>query len=103
MQIQINYSDIEKSPALSQHVEEQVEKALKHVSERVTRVEVHLHNDKQKRDGPQDKRSLMEARIAGDQPLAIESRSDDIYKAVKESAEKLGRAVNHRIDKHDDA
>lgn len=99
MQIQINYADIDSSDALSDHVTKAVENALKKVATRVTRVEVHLHDDKQNRRGPDDKRCVMEARIAGQQPLAVESRGEDIYKAVTEGAAKMGRAVEHQIER----
>lgn len=97
MQLQINYADIDGSDALSEHVSQAVEKALKPVNDQVTRVEVYLHDDRQKRRGPDDKRCTMEARLAGTQPLAVEAREDDIYKAVDNSAGKLERAVRRKI------
>ncbi|MGI9012838.1 MAG: HPF/RaiA family ribosome-associated protein [Phycisphaerales bacterium] len=100
VQIQINYADIDSSDALGLHVTETVEKALKLHVERVTRVEVHLHDDKLRRRGPADKRCTMEARLAGEKPLAVEAREGDIYKAVAEAAGKLARAVEHLVDRH---
>ncbi len=74
MQIQINYGDIDGSDALGEAVEKAVHKELANVADRITRVEVHLRDDKQKRRGPDDKRCLMEARIASERPLAVEGR-----------------------------
>ena len=99
MQIQINFGDIQNSNAVEEHVSQCLEKALEHVSDRVTRVEVHLRDDKQGRDGHDDKRCTMEVRLAGEQPMAVESRSSDIYHSITETAEKLGRAVGHKIDR----
>jgi len=99
MQVQINYGDVDGSPALADHVNEQVEKSVAHNAEHVTRVEVHLRDDKAKRHGPDDKRCMMEARLEGKQPLAVEARAGDLYKAVIEAAGKLGRAVRNEVDK----
>ena len=99
MQIEISYGDLEGSTALSTHVEDAVTKEIGHTANRVTRVEVHLRDDKQKRHGPNDRRCMMEARIAGEKPLAVEARGDDIYNVVTDAAGKLGRAVKHKLDK----
>lgn len=99
MQIQINYGDIDNSDSLSDHVEQALGKELEHVSRRLTRVEVHLRDDKQKRRGRDDKRCTMEARIAGEQPLAVEARSHDIYLATSDAAAKLARAVTRRLER----
>ncbi|MHC4995486.1 MAG: HPF/RaiA family ribosome-associated protein [Planctomycetota bacterium] len=97
MQLQINYGDIQNSESLSDHTEKHVNKSLGHLSNHVTRVEVHLHDDKQKRHGPDDKRCTMEARIANKQPLAVEARGEDIYSAVNRCAAKMARAVGRKI------
>ena len=99
MQIQINYGDIDGSDALADAIEKAVQKELSNVADRITRVEVHLRDDKQKRRGPNDKRCLMEARIASERPLAVEARTNDIYHAVTEAAGKLGRAVTTKLDR----
>ncbi len=100
MQVQVNFGDIESSSALNEHVNHALDKELEHVSERVTRVEVHLRDDKQKRRGPDDKRCLMEVRLRGQQPIAVEARGADIYRAVTDAAAKLGRAVARKVDRH---
>ena len=99
MKIQINYGDVEGSDALAEHVTQAVEAALERFVDRITRVEVHLRDDKQKRSGPDDKRCLIEARPAGDAPLAVEARAGDIYEAVKACTSRLERAVAHKFDR----
>ena len=99
MKIQINYGDIEHSDAISEHVTQAVEAALALVVDRVTRVEVHLRDDKKNRRGPDDHRCVMEARLAGEQPLAVEARTGDIYDAVKQCADKLKRAVTRKLER----
>lgn len=102
MKIQINFGDVDGSDALEAHVTEAIETALSRFTDRITRVEVHLRDDKQKRRGPDDKRCTMEARPAGDKPLAVDARHRDIYDAATECAAKLQRAVAHRFERQDE-
>lgn len=102
MKIQINYSDVEKTEPLEQHVSERVTKALHHVANEVTRVEVHLHDDKLTRKGGQDQRCTLEARIAGRDPLAVEERGHDLYHVIIEASDKLQRVVEKVHDKRKD-
>ena len=99
MKIQLNYGDIESSDALSDYVTQAVDRALERHADRVTRVEVHLRDDKQKRGGPDDNRCTMEARAAGDPPLAVEARGRDIYEVVRDCAGKLERALTRKFEK----
>ncbi len=101
MKILINYGDIDGSDALGEHVTECIDAALARFTDRITRVEVHLRDDKQKRRGPDDKRCTMEVRPAGDKPLAVEARAGDIYVAATECAEKLQRAVTRRFERNE--
>ncbi|MEM0913913.1 MAG: HPF/RaiA family ribosome-associated protein [Planctomycetota bacterium] len=100
MQIQVNFGDVEATSALNDHAEAAVLKALEHVASQVTRVEVHIRDDKGKRQGPDDKRCMMEGRIAGEQPLAVDARGNDLYKSITEAAGKLGRAISRKLDRH---
>jgi ribosomal subunit interface protein len=102
MQIQINPDNIKVSEYLANRIDEEVRKAVKHFTDRVTRVEVHV----QDQNGPQksgiDKRCVMEARLAGDEPVTVNAESDDMYEAVHQTAEKLERAVGRRFEKAKD-
>lgn len=99
MQVQINYGDVEVSPALTDHVQDRVDHAMRHFNSKITRVEVHLRDDKQKRRGEADARCVMEARPAGLDPITVTQKDEDIYTAVTRAAEKLARAVQHRLDR----
>jgi len=99
MQLQINYGDLQISSALTDHVARSIGHALKHAAGNITRVEVHLRDDKQKRHGPKDKRCTLEARVAGAKPLDVEARGDDIYHVVSSATEKLDRAVNRKLER----
>jgi len=99
MQIQVNFGDIENSPALRDHAEQAVTKSLTHLTDRITRVEIHLRDDKQKRHGPDDKRCTIEARPAGGQPIAVEAKTNDIYVAVSDAAGRIGRACQNWFER----
>lgn len=101
MQIQVNFGDIDNSPALRDHAEQAVQSTLTHVADRVTRVEIHLRDDKQKRQGPDDKRCTIEARPAGGQPIVAEAKAGDIYDAVDDAAGRVGRAVQRWFDRRE--
>lgn len=99
MIVQVNAGDIQSSQALTDNATEAVESALRHVIDKVTRVEIHLRDDNASKSASNDKRVTMEARIAGQQPLAVDHASDDIYVSISEAAGKLGRAVKNKLDK----
>lgn len=99
MQIQITPGEYELTAAIEERVHQAVAKATKAFSDQITRVEVHLRDDKAKRRGPDDKRCTMEARLTGLKPLAVEHASHDLYLAIDEAAGKLGRAAGHALGK----
>jgi ribosomal subunit interface protein len=100
MHIEVNASDVQTSQAIIDHVHAEVEKAMRFFRERTTRVEVHL-KDLNSNKGGQDKRCLMEARLAGQNPIAIEHEAADLYLAISGAADKLHRAVQKKIDRLD--
>jgi len=98
MQLLINHGDIQVSNTLTDHVIQSIGDALKHVRGNITRVEVHLRDNKQKRRGPNDRICTLEARLSGARPFAVEARGADIYRVVTEATAKLSRAVARKIE-----
>jgi len=100
MQVQVNFGGIPSSASLNEHVENELQDQLGHLSDRLTRVEVHLGdtNSAEKR-GQDDKRCLLEARPMKMDPIVVEHRSDDIHNAVTDAAGKLRRALTTRFEK----
>ncbi len=100
MQIQIN-GKVSRSDALDGHVDREVNTALRHYADQITRVEVHL-NDINAEKGGQDKRCLVEVRVAGQAPMVAEAIGGDLYGVISQACEKVGRVVGHHLDKlHD--
>lgn len=100
MLIQVNFGDVQHSDAIESWAEARLRAQLGHLTERLTRVEVHLRDDNSRaRTSADDKRCVMEARIAGRQPLAVEHDGDDLYKVIDEAAAKLSRAVKKATER----
>jgi hypothetical protein len=96
MQIQINTDgNIEGHEQLAQKVEAVVRDGLQRFTAKLTRVEVHLSDENSdKKSGAEDKRCLLEARLAGLQPIAVSHEAATTELAVKGALERL----NHLLD-----
>lgn len=95
MQIQLNSDNhITGSPGLQQHIEQVLEQELKHLADRVTRIEVHLNDMNGGKSGDGDKRCQLEARVAGSTPISVEHRASTIDLALNGAAGHLARALN---------
>lgn len=102
--IQINYANFDKSDALESHVRERLDHSIGRLTDRLTRVEVHLADESGvKKQTPNDKRCLLEARPRGLDPIAVEEHADDIFDAVSAASDTLKRALTRRFEKLDDA
>ena len=100
MQVQIHTNGVHQSDAIVKRATSEIELALEHFADQVTRVEVHLHDD----NGPKagiDKRCLLEIRLAGHQPMAVEHAAPDMYEAITGAAGKAERAVRHKLERHE--
>ena len=99
MQIQINSDHhIVGSPELAGRIQALVRDTLDRYSDRITRVEVHL-NDLNGVKGGNDKRCLMEARLAGLVPVDVNHEAGSLQVAIDAALEKLERAIEHKLGK----
>ncbi|MEO1717881.1 MAG: HPF/RaiA family ribosome-associated protein [Planctomycetota bacterium] len=101
MHIEINYRDGQSSESLDSKIRASLESTLGHLTDRLTRVEVHLGDENAHKSGPADKRCLIEARPKGLEPIAVETHGEDLYDTFEDGARKLKRALANRFDKHD--
>ena len=98
MQIQINSDHtIEGHEALATQVSGVVESALSRVSDHITRVEVHLSDENGDKQGENDKRCMMEARLEGRQPIAATHQAATLDQAVDGAADKLTRLIESTL------
>ncbi|TVQ62893.1 MAG: ribosome-associated translation inhibitor RaiA [Phycisphaerales bacterium] len=101
VQIEINYRNMDKTDAINAHIEQELEAAIGRFADRLTRVEVHLSDENAGKSGPDDKRVMFEARPRGMDPLVVEAKDEDMYKAISDAAGKLRRILTTRFEKAD--
>jgi ribosome-associated translation inhibitor RaiA len=101
MQIQVHTDhNIDGHEKLAAWVSGVLEQALLGVSDRITRVEVHLTDENSAaKTGANDMRCVMEAKLDGRPPLAVTERADTIHNAVIAGSDKLSRLIDHTLER----
>jgi len=100
MQIQFNTDEsVDGREALARHAKEVVQRVLGRFSDDVTRVEIHLSDVNGQKTGENDKRCLMEARVAGRQPVAVTDQTGSLHQAIDGAAQKLKRSLDSTLGK----
>lgn len=100
MQVQFNTDEsVEGHEELGRHAESVVRKALDRFSEQVTRVEIHLSDVNGQKAGDNDKRCVIEARVAGRQPLAVTELANTVHQAIDGAAHKIKRSLDSTLGK----
>ncbi len=90
MNIQISTDhNIEGHEAMAAETKDVVARALRHFSDHITRVEVHLSDENGPKPGQNDQRCVLEARIKGRPPIAVTHHADTIRRAVDGAANDL--------------
>lgn len=91
MHIQINSdSNTESSADLVNRFKAAIAERLFRFSDQLTRVEVHLSDqDSENKDSKNDKRCLVEARLAGLQPISVSDSADTVERAMDGAIKKL--------------
>jgi ribosome-associated translation inhibitor RaiA len=104
MQIQVNTdSHIAGTAELTRQVEAVVKGALGRFADRITRVEVHLTDDSSRSNAlEKDKRCVMEARVAGLQPIAVSHQALVLEEALSGAADKLETSLDRTLGRLDD-
>jgi ribosome-associated translation inhibitor RaiA len=69
------------------------------MSDHITRVEVHLTDERGPKNGKNDKRCMMEARLEGRQPIAVTDEAAALDLAVNGAADKLARLIENTLGK----
>lgn len=101
MQVQYNYSAVEKTDGLEAHIRDQLDRAIGRFEDRLTRVEVHVADlNGPNKPGPGDMRCRFEARPAGHQPIVVDDEGSDLHAVINAAAHKLERALAKRLDPH---
>ncbi|MDO5505724.1 MAG: HPF/RaiA family ribosome-associated protein [Pseudoxanthomonas suwonensis] len=102
MKIQLNTdNNVQGDASLQRHAEETVTSILERFADRITRVEVHVHDDNGRdRTGEGlDKHCTIEARLNNMQPLTASDSANDVSSAVTGAARKLQRVIETAVGK----
>ncbi len=100
MQIQINTDHtIGAHQAFITEIKEKVEQSLRHFSEHITRVEIHLTDENAHKKGQHDKRCVMEVRLEGRKPEAVTKEAATLEQAVDGAIEKLIHRVGSTLER----
>jgi ribosome-associated translation inhibitor RaiA len=98
MQVQLNTDrQITVDDELTHQVEAVVESVLGRFADQITRVEVHLSDENSQKGGGDDKRCLLEARLAGLQPMVVSHQAATLPQAIDGAAQKLARALESTL------
>ncbi|MFZ2527087.1 MAG: HPF/RaiA family ribosome-associated protein [Rhodococcus sp. (in: high G+C Gram-positive bacteria)] len=105
MQVQLNKdSNIQIDEDIAGRLEGDLESALERFGDRITRVEIHLGDENAAKPGVDDKRCVLEVRVAGQQPIAVTHHAGSVKEAFDGAVDrlqnlldsKIGRAGNHK-------
>ena len=100
MQIQVNTdNNIEGSARMSAYFTEILQEALDRFSDQVMRVEVHLSDENAGKEGSDDKRCLLEARLKGLKPVVVSHYAENLDLAVSGAIDKLVKSLESTIGK----
>jgi ribosome-associated translation inhibitor RaiA len=103
MHIQINTDhNIEGHEALATHLSSIVANTLSRISSQITRVEVHVSDENGHKNGKNDKRCAMEARLENRPPVTVTCHAETLHQAVEGAADKLIRSLESDLGRlHD--
>lgn len=87
---------VEHSAALEEHVHNSVGRLDRRFGDRITRLEV-FFKDVRPGKGGVDKACTLEARLAGMDPVVVETLNENVYDAVREAVDKVERAIDKRV------
>jgi len=103
MHIQVNTDDnVQGREELARRMETEVNNTLGRFSDQITRIEVHLSDLNAGKSGGNDKRCLMEARLAGRKPEAVSHEAGTLDEAFSEAARKLRRSLESTLGRLSD-
>jgi len=104
MHIQINCDrNIEGYAPLTSQVSSAVGAALSRFKQQITRIEVHLSDENSsKKAGNDDMRCMLEARLAGKEPLAVTHTAANTQQAVDGALDKLIRLLESTLGRQRD-
>ena len=98
MQIQVNTDDnVDGQEEWIWRIESELRDTLARFTDQITRIEVHLSDENAGKAGRNDKRCLMEARLAGRRPEAVSHRAESLEEAFRGASGRLMRSLESTL------
>lgn len=95
MNIQVNTDhNTAGSIELTHFIETSLREQFERYKNAITRIEVHLSDENGGKTSANDKRCLLEARVANRQPIVVSHNADTIHKAFEAASDKLLRSLD---------
>lgn len=103
MQILVNSDNhIQGGESATERVQAIVQSAVDRFQTRITRIEVHLSDTNGPKHGEREKRTVIEARVAGLRPIAVAHEAPTLLEAIEGAADRLTRALEHTLGRLDE-
>jgi len=100
MKIQFNTDkNISGDERNDHHFNSLISESLDRFQSHITRVEVHLSDENGNKNGVNDMRCLLEARIEGMQPIAVSSQADTVELALSGALDKMKNSLETILGK----
>jgi hypothetical protein len=104
MQVQVNTGNgLENKDTLDRWASDYLTESLARFREELTRVEVQLTDESRGKKSAQDMRCMLEGRLNGHPPIAVNHNADTMDEAMRGATAKLVKALDHtlgRLDRH---
>lgn len=100
MQVQVNHDDhVTGREDMEREIALMLEGELDRYADQITRIEVHLSDNNAEKLGDDDKRCLLEARVAGHGQLTASHQTGDMRAAIDGAIDKLLRVLDSSLGK----
>lgn len=94
MNIQVNTDhNIAGSEDLNAYIKNKLNEDFARFNNAITRIEVHISDQNAHKSGGQDKRCLLEARVANRKPEVVSHQAETVHQAFDGASDKLMRAL----------
>lgn len=101
MIIQINSDkSVEWEKRSTDFFSDQITEALERFKSQITRIEVHLKDENGMKDGISDINCMIEARLEGRKPIAVNSKADTKELAVTSAIDKIKSSIETILGKN---
>lgn len=105
MQVQVNTGNgVQGKEALERWATDFLNEQLARYADELTSVQVQLTDENRGKKGADDMRCMLEARLAGHPPVAVNHEGESMDEAFRGASKKLLHALEHtfgKLDRHD--